>query len=94
MYSSVAQLVEQATVNRWVGGSSPSRGAILPCQPGTLADQKSTQPRCELAVRLSVRGGEHLTGIDHVRITDLVLVGFIDHRVLQTLAVQAMSDSP
>gem|GEM_PF-3011125 len=26
-YSSVAQLVEQAAVNRLVGGSSPSRGA-------------------------------------------------------------------
>ena len=31
-YSSVAQLVEQAAVNRLVGGSSPSRGAIyIPC---------------------------------------------------------------
>jgi hypothetical protein len=28
-YSSVAQLVEQTTVNRWVAGSSPARGAIL-----------------------------------------------------------------
>ncbi|CAI8707896.1 hypothetical protein EMIT07CA2_100194 [Brevibacillus sp. IT-7CA2] len=27
-YSSVAQLVEQSAVNRSVGGSSPSRGAI------------------------------------------------------------------
>ena len=26
-YSSVAQLVEQTTVNRWVAGSSPARGA-------------------------------------------------------------------
>ena len=26
-YSPVAQLVEQVTVNHWVGGSSPSRGA-------------------------------------------------------------------
>jgi len=29
MYSAIAQLVEQATVNRWVVGSSPTRGAIL-----------------------------------------------------------------
>ncbi len=28
-YSPVAQSVEQVTVNHWVGGSSPSRGAIL-----------------------------------------------------------------
>ncbi len=27
--SSVAQLVEQVAVNHWVGGSSPSRGAIF-----------------------------------------------------------------
>ena len=27
--SPVAQLVEQAAVNRWVAGSSPARGAIL-----------------------------------------------------------------
>ncbi len=27
MYSALAQLVEQATVNRWVPGSSPGRGA-------------------------------------------------------------------
>ena len=27
--SGVAQLVEQATVNRWVTGSSPVAGAIL-----------------------------------------------------------------
>ena len=27
--SSVAQLVEQTTVNRWVAGSSPARGAIF-----------------------------------------------------------------
>ncbi len=27
--SPVAQLVEQVTVNHWVGGSSPSRGAIF-----------------------------------------------------------------
>ena len=28
-YSSVAQLVEQTTVNRWVAGSSPARGATF-----------------------------------------------------------------
>ena len=28
-FSGVAQLVEQATVNRWVTGSSPVAGAIL-----------------------------------------------------------------
>ena len=28
MFSGVAQLVEQATVNRWVTGSSPVAGAI------------------------------------------------------------------
>tara|TARA_B100000282_G_scaffold19643_1_gene13186 strand:+ start:235 stop:357 length:123 start_codon:yes stop_codon:yes gene_type:complete len=28
LYSGVAQLVEQATVNRWVTGSSPVAGAI------------------------------------------------------------------
>ncbi len=28
-YSGVAQLVEQATVNRWVTGSSPVAGAII-----------------------------------------------------------------
>ena len=28
-FSPVAQLVEQATVNRWVAGSSPAWGAIL-----------------------------------------------------------------
>ena len=27
--SPVAQLVEQVTVNHWVGGSNPSRGAIF-----------------------------------------------------------------
>jgi hypothetical protein len=29
LWSPVAQLVEQAAVNRWVAGSSPARGAIL-----------------------------------------------------------------
>ena len=29
MSSAIAQLVEQAAVNRWVVGSSPTRGAIL-----------------------------------------------------------------
>ena len=29
MFSGVAQLVEQATVNRWVTGSSPVAGAII-----------------------------------------------------------------
>ena len=28
MYSSIAQLVEQTAVNRWVVGSSPTRGAF------------------------------------------------------------------
>ena len=28
-YSSIAQSVEQVAVNHWVGGSNPSRGAIL-----------------------------------------------------------------
>ena len=29
LWSPVAQLVEQVAVNHWVGGSSPSRGAIF-----------------------------------------------------------------
>ena len=29
MSSSIAQSVEQVAVNHWVGGSSPSRGAIF-----------------------------------------------------------------
>ena len=29
MYSPIAQLVEQMTVNHWVAGSSPARGANL-----------------------------------------------------------------
>ena len=28
-HSSIAQLVEQSTVNAWVAGSSPARGAML-----------------------------------------------------------------
>ncbi len=28
-FSGIAQLVEQATVNRWVAGSSPAAGATL-----------------------------------------------------------------
>ena len=31
IYSSLAQQVEQAAVNRWVVGSSPTRGAICGC---------------------------------------------------------------
>ena len=29
MYSPIAQLVEQMTVNHWVAGSSPARGAKI-----------------------------------------------------------------
>lgn len=43
MCSSIAQSVEQVAVNHWVGGSSPSRGAIsflphenLVCGPSAI----------------------------------------------------------
>ena len=41
IYSPIAQLVEQVTVNHWVGGSSPSRGAnenngVFPTLGGTF----------------------------------------------------------
>ncbi len=42
-YSSVAQLVEQVTVNHRVGGSSPSRGAILKRHPDTGVGQPAAR---------------------------------------------------
>ena len=44
MYSPIAQSVEQVTVNHWVGGSSPSRGAttlsssIAACKSGAKVE--------------------------------------------------------
>ena len=44
IYSDIAQLVEQAAVNRWVAGSNPAVGAIMGGNKATSIDHKSGIP--------------------------------------------------
>src|SRR5579871_3430818 len=58
--SPVAQLVEQAAVNRWVAGSSPARGASTRAEAGQVAGPLSIliEGRCRCCQAFDV-GGRH-----------------------------------
>ena len=75
--SPVAQLVEQAAVNRWVAGSSPARGASTRTEADNLPDLSPSSSKGGAgAVRHSTSAGD-TTGAQFAR---LFSANIIDRR--------------